>query len=167
MFDWYFAESIDLPNKHMLLVEAVWVMPSVTGCQTFSTPIDKPIPNISDGRRPRFAFAASFNGTKPEEKPITTAKTLLKVYHDYSQNVNAMTNNREIRFREEKQNVLRLTNEFEHFQPNLDNRNPGADPSRVHMPPGSFLEKNTNSVKPKQSPRQLLSKNSYRLAEEK
>ena len=61
-------------KKQIILVEAVWVMPSVTGCQTFSTAIRKTKPKISDGGTFRYIFAARFNGKKPEEKRRTLAK---------------------------------------------------------------------------------------------
>ena len=61
----------------MLSVEAVRVMPSVTGCDILTTPLCKPKPKISDGGTSRYAFAASFNGTKPKEKTINSTKSLL------------------------------------------------------------------------------------------
>ena len=74
----------------MLFVEAELVMPSVTGCRTLSTPIGKPKPSISDGRRSRYTFAASFNAVTPEEKTINSTKKLLKVFHEWSQFVNGI-----------------------------------------------------------------------------
>ena len=66
----------------------------------------------------RLFFAASFNGAKPEKTTIDSTKNLLIVYHDYSQNVNVMTRIKEIRFREEKRNALKLTENLENFRPN-------------------------------------------------
>ena len=65
--DYQFEESIVLPKKHMPSIEAVWAMPSVRSCQTLSTAIREPIPNISDWRTSHYNCAAVFNGTKPEK----------------------------------------------------------------------------------------------------
>ena len=70
-FDYYFEESMVLPKKHMLSVEAVRVMPSVTGCYTLSTPIGEPIPDMSDGITSRFTFAGSFKGANPKKQRST------------------------------------------------------------------------------------------------
>ena len=64
----------------MLSVEAVWVMPFVTGCHTLSTPIRKANHNISDGGRTRYTFAASFNGWKREGKTINSTKVRSKFF---------------------------------------------------------------------------------------
>ena len=114
------------------LVEAVWVMPSVTGCHTLSTPIRKTKHNISDGGTSRYTFATSFNGTKPKEKAIRSKESLLKVFHDYSQIVNAMTKIKNFRFREEKLNGLELTRTFAKFRPIWRTK------SQVHIQAGSI-----------------------------
>ena len=163
-FDHSFEESPDLPKRHMPSIQAVWVMPSV-GCQhcchTLSTPIREPIPNISDWRTSRYTFAAGFNAAKPEKKTIDSTKALLKVYHGFSQLVNNMTRIKEIRFRE-----VWNWQKIWIFSTNLDNRKPGADPSRVQTPSDSFFAKKINTVTPKQSLRQTSFKKSYCLAEE-
>ena len=62
----------------MLSVEAVWMMPSITGCRTLSTPIRNAKPNISDGGTSRYTFAANFDGAKPEQKRSTLQKVRTK-----------------------------------------------------------------------------------------
>ena len=103
-------------EKERLSVEAVWVMPSVTGCHILSTPIRKAKPNISDGGTSPYTFATSFNGEKPEEKTMESTKKLLKIFHVQSHFVNAMTKIKKIRFREEKLKAVELTKFFEHFR---------------------------------------------------
>ena len=95
----------------MLSVETVWVMFSVTGCNTLSTRIREPIrqKNIS------LYFAAIFNGPEPEQKTIDSTKNLLNVHHDYSQIVNATVSIEQIMFKEKELNTLELTKNFDHF----------------------------------------------------
>ena len=69
-------------ETQMLSVEAVWVMPSVTGCHTLSAPICKAKHNISDRGTSRYTFAASCKGEKPEEKKMDSTKNLFKIFHD-------------------------------------------------------------------------------------
>ena len=64
-----------------------------------------------------YSFAANFSGAKPQKTAIDSGKNQLKVFHDHSQNVNAMIRIKEIRFREEKLNALELTENLEHFWP--------------------------------------------------
>ena len=68
-------------------------------------------------RTSRHTFAASFIEAKPEEKTTNSTKKLLRVYHDYSQIVNAMTRIKEIKFRDETFNALELTKTFKRCQP--------------------------------------------------
>ena len=70
--------------KHMLSVEAVWVMPSKRSFHTLSTPIREPLPNIFDGRTTLYTFAASFSGAQPEKNRSTLQKKLPIVYHKSS-----------------------------------------------------------------------------------
>ena len=91
-------------------------MISLTGCHRLSKPIREPKPKIADGKISRYAFAASFNGAKLEHKTIKSTEKVLNVYHDYSQNVNAMTRIKEVRFQEEKLNASELTKIFELFR---------------------------------------------------
>ena len=67
-------------KTRMLSVEAVWVMPSVTGCHTLSTPIRKAKHNTSDGGTTRCTFATSFNGAKPKENMIHSTKSFFKFF---------------------------------------------------------------------------------------
>ena len=61
-------------ETQMLLVEAVWVMPSVTDCHTLSTAISKTKPKVSDVVTSRFIFFSRFKGKKPEQKRWTLPK---------------------------------------------------------------------------------------------
>ena len=67
-------------EMQMLLVEALWVMPSVTGCHTLSTAIRKEKPNISYGGTSRYTFATSFIGNKPETKTTDCTKKMFKTF---------------------------------------------------------------------------------------
>ena len=69
-------------ETQMLSVEVMWVMPSVTGWLTLSTPIRKAEPNISDGGTSPNTFAASFNERRTREKKLDSAKCWLKNFND-------------------------------------------------------------------------------------
>ena len=75
-------------------------MSSVTGDHILSTTIRKAKPNISDEGTSRYTFAASFTGTRPREITIDSAKSLLGVFYDWSHFLDAMTNIKNIRFRD-------------------------------------------------------------------
>ena len=76
-------------KTQMLLVKTVWVMPSVTGCHTLSTPIRKAKPNFSNGGTSFYIFAASFNGKNDRlyKEFVQNISWLFKIcqHHDKNQ----------------------------------------------------------------------------------
>ena len=140
---------------------------SVTGYNTLNTPNREPIHKISKGRTYSTEFAASFSGAKPQKTAIDSEKSELKTYHDHSQNVNAMTRIKEIRFREEKLNALELTEKLEHFRPFRTTQN------QARIQRGSiclltiFLQLKISLLLDLSSLRDNCSQKSYRLPEEK
>ena len=52
----------------MLFIEAVWTMPSVTGCHTLSKPIDDDIPKTLDGKNLAMVFHHEFHWSKMKGK---------------------------------------------------------------------------------------------------
>ena len=117
-------------ETQMFLVEALWVMPFVTGCLTLSTAIDKAKPNISYGGTSRYTFATNFIGNRPEEKTMDCTKKLFKIFMTNYNLSTPWQKSRRLSF--EKKN-WRLTNwqKFLKISTNLGNRKPGSDPDRV------------------------------------
>ena len=154
----------------MLLVETLWVVRSVTGCHTLNTPYREPIHKISKGRTYHtfsYSFAASFSGAKPQKTAIDSGKNQLKVFHDHSQNVNAMTRIKEIRFREEKLNALELTENLEHFWPIKTTQNQAQIQTGSKCLRTVFLQIKISVLLHLSSLRDDYSQKSYGLPEEK
>ena len=144
-------------ETRMLSVEAVSVMPSVTGCHILSTPIRKAKPNNSDGGTTRSTFATSFNGPNFEEKTINSTKSFLKAFHDQS---TPWQKQKSRRLGFEKKNLrFGIDKNLWTISTNLDIREPGAYTSRLTLLYDSFFaEQNINTVTPQLYRRQLLSK---------
>ena len=116
----------------MLSVEAVWVMPSVTGCHTLRAPICKAKHNVSDRGTSRYTFGASCNGKKPREKRWNLRTICSKVFMTSLNLSTPWLKSRRLGF--EKKNWSCGTDQNSStISTILDSNKPGTYPNRVRM----------------------------------